>query len=205
VKHLKPVLAVLVTLFVVGCSSDAGLFGQKGTTRPVDVTQLPSMRVVGLDIKVPRSLVVSEADSYKPAADIVWRGDPFGDRYAQVKAIFEEGIGRGVRSLQGNLPVVVHIEVRKFHALTERTRYSVGGTHAIDFLLSVTNGRTGEVIIPPYLVSTRLKGYGGDKALAAERIGLTQKVRITAHLAGLIRQELTGIPAQPAPEPELVY
>ncbi len=204
-KLLKPVLAVLVALFLVGCSPEAGPLGQKGTARPVDVTRLPSMRVVGLDITVPRSLVVSEADSYKPVADIVWRGDPYGDRYEQVKAIFEEGIGRGVRSLQGNLPVVVHVEVRKFHALTERTRYSIGGTHAIDFILSVTNGRTGEVIIPPYLVSTRLKGYGGAKALAAERIGLTQKVRITTHLAGLIRQELTGIPARPAPEPELVY
>ena len=192
-------------LALAGCSVGGGAFvgGLKGNGSSVDVTQLPSMRVVGLDIKVPRSLTVSEADSYKPVADIVWREDPFGDRYEQVKAIFEEGIGQGARSLQGDLPVVLHIELRRFHAVTERTRYSIGGMHEIAFMLSVTNGRTGDVIIPPYLVRSSFVAYGGAKALAAERVGLTQKVRITRHLAALIRQELTGIPAEPAVEPDL--
>ncbi len=205
-KMKTPAIVLVLTLVLSACSpgGGGGLFNASaGPAKTVDVTQLPSMRVVGVTITVPKTLTVSEADTYKPVADIVWRGDPYGDRYAQIKAIFEDGIGRGVRALQGDLPVVVHIEVRKFHALTERTRYSIGGTHAIDFLLSVTNGRTGEVIIPPYLVRSKLRGYGGEQALAAERIGLTQKVRITAHLAALIQQELTGIPAPSASDAEL--
>ena len=205
VKIIGRLFILGFVLALAGCSVGGGAFvgGLKGNGSSVDVTQLPSMRVVGLDITVPRSLTVSEADSYKPVADIVWREDPFGDRYEQVKAIFEEGIGQGARSLQGDLPVVLHIELRRFHALTERTRYSIGGMHEIAFMLSVTNGRTGDVIIPPYLVRSSFVAYGGAKALAAERVGLTQKVRITRHLAALIRQELTGIPAEPAVEPDL--
>lgn len=200
-KFLTPKVVLVAALLLSACSSggSGGQFAARsGPQNTVDVTQLPSMRVVGLLVEVPDSLVVSEANSYKPVADIVWRGDPFGDRRAQIKVIFENAMAQGVSQLQGNLPVVVHIEVRKFHALTERTRYSIGGTHAIDFLLSITNGRTGEEIVPAYLVSTDLRAFGGEEALAAERIGQTQKVRITTHLAALIRQELTGTPAQPA-------
>lgn len=199
-RRIPLLAAIFVSLALMSCGAGGdGAFGaRKGPAKTVDVTQLPSMRVVGLVVNVPDSLTVSELNTYKPVADIVWREDPYGDRHAQVKAIFEDGIGRGARSLQGNLPVVVHIDVSQFHALTQRTRYSIGGTHAIDFLLSVVNGRSGEMLIPPYMVSSALKAFGGDEALAAERAGQTQKVRITAHLAALIVQELTGIAAQPA-------
>ncbi|MGR3344325.1 MAG: DUF6778 family protein, partial [Paracoccaceae bacterium] len=50
---------------------------------------------------VPETLRVSERNSYKPIADIVWCEDPFGDRHDQVKAIFEEGITRAVASFSG--------------------------------------------------------------------------------------------------------
>ncbi len=200
-KIFSPMVVLVAALILSACSSggSGGLFADRsGPENTVDVTQLPSMRVVGFLVEVPDSLVVSEANSYKPVADIVWREDPFGDRREQVKVIFEDALAQGVSDLQGNLAVVVHIQVRQFHALTERTRYSIGGIHAIDFLLSITNGRTGEEIVPAYLVSTDLRAFGGEEALAAERIGQTQKVRITTHLAALIRQQLTGAPAQPA-------
>lgn len=194
-------LSAFVVLALIGCSPAAiGLLGtySTGPAKAVDVTQLPPMRVVGLVVNVPDTLRVSEANSYKPRADIVWRGDPSGDRYEQVKAIFMDGIGRGASTLQGDLPVVIHIDVRKFHALTDKTRYSVGGVHAINFLLSVVNGRSGEMIVPPYMVHANLKAYGGYRALAAERLGQTQKVRITDHLSALIVQELTGVAAKTA-------
>ena len=196
-KLIAPKVALVVVLFLSACSSSLSTIPKVPAelANSVDVTQLPSMRVVGLVVTVPETLVVSEANSYKPIADIVWRGDPFGDRYAQVKAIFEESIARGAASLQGDLPVVLHITVRRFHALTERTRYSIGGEHEIEFMLSVTNGRTGDVVVPPYLVRTVLKGFGGEEALEAERLGQTQKKRIGDHLAALIVQELTGVPA----------
>ena len=195
-KHLAPLVALLISLSA--CSPGAGgVIGGTVTARTVDVTQLPSMRVVGFIVVVPETLRVSERNSYKPIADIVWRGDPLGDRHDQVKAIFEEGITRAVASFSGDLPVVLHIQVRRFHAVTERTRYTIGGVHEIEFWLSVTNGRTGDVLIPPYFISTNIKAFGGEAALEAEHAGLTQKVRITAHLEELIVRELTGIPAAP--------
>jgi len=197
-KRHMPKLMLLALLLVAACSNSvSGLFGTltTGPQNTVDVTQLPSMRVVGLIVAVPRTLVVSEANTYKPVGDIVWREDPFGDRYQQVQTIFEDAISTGVATMNGDLPVVVHIEVRRFHALTQRTRYSIGGVHEISFLLEVTNGKTGEVIIPAYVVNANLPAFGGEQALAAERVGLTQKVRISEHLAAVIRQELTGIPA----------
>ena len=206
-RFLATVLALLAGIALSGCSGEGGgiggLGGSRGPAKTVDVTRLPPMRVVAFTVEVPRSLKVSEANTYKPVADIVWREDPPGDRYAQVQKIVEEAVRRGISGMQGDLPVVLHVTVQKFHALTQITRYSFGGTHAIDLLISVTNARTGDVIIPPYLLVVRLEAYGGDKAIAAERAGLTQKVRITRHLAGLIRQELTGVPASPAAEPEL--
>lgn len=198
-KLLPPLVALLAFAVLSACSPGAaGLFGGRtGAPSSVDVTQLPSMRVVGSIVTVPETLSVSEANSYKPVADIVWRGDPLGDRHDQVKAIFEDAIGRAAASFSGALPVVLHIEVRRFHAVTERTRYTIGGVHEIDFVLSVTNGRTGDVLIPPYFISTNIRAFGGEEALAAEHAGLTQKVRILAHLEELIVSELTEAPAAP--------
>ena len=41
---------------------------------------------------MPRSLKVSEANTFKPRADIVWRGEALGDRYQQVEAIFADAM-----------------------------------------------------------------------------------------------------------------
>lgn len=194
-RHLQ-VATILALVFLGACSNTtSGLFATpiEGPENTVDVTRLPSLRVVGLVVTVPETLVATERNSYKPIGDIVWREDPFGNRHQQVQTIVESAISSGVASLNGNLPVVLHVEVTRFHALTQRTRYSVGGVHEIGFLLMVTNGRTGDIIVPPYQVDASLAGYGGYQALAAESLGLTQKVRISEYLAAVILQELTGV------------
>lgn len=196
-KPLGKLLALAALLVLSACGSGGGVFGGGGQQRPVDVSQLPSLRVVGLNVIVPRSLSVSEADSYKPTADIVWRGDPYGDRHVQVKTVVEEGITRGVSQMRGNLPVVVTVQISRFHAQTERVRYTFGGKHEIFFSLSVTNAKTGDVVIPPYVVDATFKAYGGAEALEAERNGITQKVRIHEHLAASIQRELTGVSVRP--------
>ncbi len=184
-RHTQPTILVIF-LFLAACSNGvSGMFGNtsQGPEKTVDVTQLPSVRVVGLVVTVPQSLVSNESNSYKPRADIVWREDPLGDRHQQVQTIVENAIGTGVAPLQENLPVVLHIKVTRFHALTERTRYSIGGVHEISFLLLVINGKTGDTLIPVYQVNASLPAFGGEQALAAERVGLIQKVRISEHLA----------------------
>ncbi|MEE9429157.1 MAG: DUF6778 family protein [Paracoccaceae bacterium] len=204
----RPILLITIglTLALAACSNSAvGQFGRKsdGPAKLVDVTQLPSMRVIGVSVEVPETLVVSERNSIKPKADIVWREDPFGDRYGQVKTIVEDAINTGVAPLRGELPVRLQVELVRFHALTERTRFSIGGVHEIDFLLTVTNANTGEVVIPTYLVNSSLPGFGGEEALAAVRLGQTQKVRISSHIAAVIHSQLTGNPVLGMPQLDL--
>ena len=142
-------------------------------------------------VRVPRSLRVSEANRYLPSGDIVWREDPPGDRYAQVGAIVQEALERGVSEMpEGGVPVVLDVELSKFHALTEKARYTFGGVHAIQFTYTLRDAETGAELAPPKFVKADFKALGGQAAIAAERRGITQKVRITAQLAQVIRTEL---------------
>ena len=59
----------------------------------------PRYDVVAVNVDVPKTLKVSEANMYYPVADIVWRGEPRGDRHAQVKAIFQEAFAAGTKDL----------------------------------------------------------------------------------------------------------
>ncbi|WP_299041412.1 DUF6778 family protein [uncultured Tateyamaria sp.] len=155
------------------------------------VAPLTDVRVENVTVRVPRSLSVSEANRYLPKGDIVWRGDPIGDRHAQVAAIFDTAIRRGIEPLDGTVPVSLDIKVLRFHALTEKARYTVGGVHNIGFELSILHPETGALLTEPRIVRADLDAFGGTQALQAEARGLTQKVRITSHLAEVIRQELT--------------
>lgn len=152
---------------------------------------LPSVSVKDVTVVVPRNLEVSEANRYLPAGDIVWREDPVGDRHAQVQAIFEAGFEKGTKAFKGSTPVSLYVQVMRFHALTEKARYSTGGVHSIKFGLAVRDLNTGQIIGQPRVIEADLNAYGGRVALAAEAKGQTQKVRITDHLAEVVRQELT--------------
>ena len=99
----------------------------------------------------------------------------------------------GVRGLEGGqTPVLLDIEVTRFHALTEKARYTVGGVHAVQFLMLLRDPETGEALGEPKFIKADLKAFGGTAAVRAERQGLTQKVRITNHLIEVIRLELTS-------------
>ena len=166
-------------------------FANAPVEAPSEAAPLTDVHVKEITIAVPRNLKVSEANTYLPRADIVWRGDEIGDRHAQVAALFDTGITRGAERLTGTLPVALDIKVTRFHALTEKARYSVGGVHNITFNLTLRDPATGAALAETRLVQADLIGLGGQQALNAEARGQTQKVRITDHLAEVIRQELT--------------
>lgn len=201
-RALKLIVGLVAALVVSGCagldtasrnSGFEGAFGSDpafGLTGPVLAGGLPSYQVEAINVLVPDSLIVSEANTYYPRGDIVWHGDPPGDRPTQIKAIFEEGFARGTQDLQGEVPVVLDVTLERFHALTQKTRYTVGGVHAIRFTLAVRDAESGLLLEEPRSVRADLKAYGGQRAIDAERQGQTQKVRITDHLARVIREEL---------------
>lgn len=148
--------------------------------------------VQAVNVSVPHSLKVSEANTFHPSADIVWRGDLPGDRYAQVKAIFDEAAARSTATMHTGAPVVVDLEVVRFHCLTEKTRYTVGGTHSLHFMMTVRDAATGAILQGPRLIVADVKGAGGNRAVAEERAGRTQKVVVTERLVEVIRRELSA-------------
>lgn len=194
---MKPIKLIILAVLVLGisaCSQSSQVSRNEPlTTQLVGPKPTVTYDVQDVRISVPDSLSVSEANVYYPSADIVWRGDNFGKRHEQVQAIFQSAMDRGVEKLNGTQAVVVNIEVTRFHSLTERARYTVGGVHSIKFKMSLRDAQTGALIGTPRLVEANLKAFGGKKAVAAEHRGLTQKVRISNHLAEVIRDEITGL------------
>lgn len=149
--------------------------------------------VQDIEVIVPEELRVSEANTYYPNADIVWRGDVPGDRHAQIKAIFETAFRSSAPKLGKGVPADVKIEVIRFHSLTEKTRYTFGGVHSIKFRLTVLDPETGAEL-ENRVIDADLKAYGGTQAVAMEAKGVTQKKRITQHLSNVLVQELTATP-----------
>lgn len=150
----------------------------------------PKLQISQINVVVPQRLKVSEANRYYPSGDIVWRGDPIGDRHAQVKAIFETALHKTAENTADGIPTLMNVEVLRFHALTEKARYSTGGVHSITFRLTPVDLRTGVPLAAPRIVEADLDGFGGQQAIEADRAGNTQKVRITNHLAEVFRQEM---------------
>ncbi|MEO8241284.1 MAG: DUF6778 family protein [bacterium] len=147
--------------------------------------------IVGHTIDVPRTLLVSEADVYVPAGDIVWHGDPPGDRYQQVQALFEAGFATGTANMKSGRPVIVNVELEKFHALSEKTRATFGGNFAMHFLLTVRDATTMEVLDGPRKIVADVHGSGGEAALREEQNGITQTTVVEGRLAEVFARELS--------------
>lgn len=170
----------------------------QGGYRTPDAAAMPLAalyQIVDVQVVVPRDLKVSEANTFLPSADIVWRGDPLGDRYAQIEAIMDSAaqpvIGRGM-----GRPAVAELVVTRFHGVTEKTRYTVGGNHNMRFDLTLRDAATGEVLVGPRPVVADVRASGGAKAIEEDRIGRTQKVVVTERLAEVLQREL-GLRPQP--------
>ena len=188
-------LAVGVTLSacasVEPASRNAPLGATPSDTAAVQQVIKPSFDVQRVNVTVPETLSVSEANLYYPTSDIVWREDRGGDRHAQVKAIVSQAAELGTAGMNGRQPVIVDIQLDRFHSLSEKARYSVGGIHNIVFRMAVRNANSGAFIIEPYQINTDLRAFGGARAIEAEREGQTQKVRIIGHLSQVIAEELS--------------
>jgi hypothetical protein len=177
-------------------ASDPALFAAGSGAIAVDYA------VKDINVTVPEHLKVSEANMYYPIADIVWRGDPRGDRYAQVDAILTDAFKSATSGMKAGVPVTIEAEVVRFHALTEKTRYMMGGTFSTKFMMTVRDARTGAIIDGPRLVVDDTKAAGGELALQEEARGLTQKIVVTQALAARIAMELRRPAVVSAPQGE---
>ncbi len=137
-----------------------------------------------------RDLTVFEGDLHYPVADINWRGDPPGDRHAQVDAIVTRAANWGLNAFNRGREVRVFIDMRRFHALSRKARRDTGGVHSMRFDLTVADAKTNELLLGPYKVVADLRAFGGAEARTAVEADLTQKSRIIQHLAGVLQDEL---------------
>lgn len=201
-QTLKLITALCLGASVAACGAGPDITTRNApfeTTPPVSQVQntaqigarqaLP-VTVKDIRISVPGTLTVSEANGYYPRADIVWRGDSIGNRHAQVAAIYRSAFENGTRHLNGPTGVIVEAEIVRFHSVTEKARYMTGGVHNMIFNLTVRRASTGEALAPTREITSDLPALGGTAAIEADRMGQTQKVRVTDHLSYVIQQEL---------------
>lgn len=153
-----------------------------------------SYQVEDVRALVPVSLEASEANSYYPMADIVWRGDTYGNRHEQIAQLFESAAARQAETLSGDIPVVVDVVINRFHGVTEKTRFSVGGVYNLIFTLTVRHAETGAIIEGPRVVEANLPAPGGQAALLLEQSGQTEKVRMLDFLTSVLARELGEVP-----------
>ena len=194
---LRIVMLMIAAAFVSACSSP------QTTTRNLNAADvapgatsaaaimMPNAKIRNITVSVPQTLTVSEANSYFPKGDIVWRGDLYGDRYEQVKNIVMQSAQDLAASLDGTRPVNMHIEVTRFHGLSEKARYSTGGVHNMNFIVTLTDPATGTILRGPRHIVSNLDAFGGKEAIQADRVGHTQKARVTAFLTQVLHTELT--------------
>lgn len=156
-------------------------------------------KVREIRVTVPDTLSASEANLFYPVADIVWRGDPRGNRHAQVGAIFEEAFAKAAEPMSRGPEVVVDVAVRRFHSVSEKTRYAFGGVASIRYDLTVRDAASGAVLDGPRRVAQDIRISGGRKAIEEEMQGLTERVVLVHNLAhGALRELSTR--ASVAPE-----
>lgn len=137
---------------------------------------------------VPDSLKVSNANTFAPSGDIVWHGEPFGDRRAQVAKIFEEAISLGARELQGARPVTITAEVQRFHGVTPAAvARAPSAVHSIRYLIQVRDAATGSPLTEKVEIEADLEAYVGAAAIAAAIGGDTERVRVVSHIANVTR------------------
>lgn len=156
---------------------------------------MPDWTVARVEVNVPDTLTVSEANSIRPRADIVWREDPLGNRYQQVADLMIEPLRDLLPMMQGSRSVVVRLDVETFHAQTQSVRYTFGGAHDIIFDLTVLDAQTGAPIMGPVTRDLTFRGLGGQEAVDSEARGIGQRERIQARLRDWTREEF-GLPIQ---------
>ncbi len=213
-KRLIPFVMLGLAFVLSACATP----GPVTRNAPLDLTpgqveaapaaaQAQDWRLESLVIDVPASLTVSEANGIKPRADIVWREDPIGDRHAQVAEVMREPLEGMLSLMDGDVPVQVHLIMTRFHAVTERTRYTLGGQHEIEFDLTVRHAETGEVFRGPEHVDLTFRALGGAEAIASEQRGIYQRDRIHARLRQWVTEAfgvtvpLASLEADPAAPP----
>ena len=154
----------------------------------VDPAMSKGWRLKDVRVVIPSELTVSHANTFAPNADIVWHGEPFGNRGAQVAAILREGVTLGARELRGSRRVTVEARLAQFHAVTPAAiARAPAAVHNISYTLQVFDARSGAALTKRELIQADLEAYVGAAAVAAAINGNSQRLRIVNHIGRVTR------------------
>lgn len=185
-------LGGLLTL-LAGCSGTWEVSYDTG----VDAAVSRTWHVHNVMVVTPENLTVSNANTFAPNADIVWHGEPYGNRRTQVANIVEEGIRRGASVLKGTRDVTIVANIRHFHSVTPLAMSQApGAVHNIGYVVRVMDTETGAFLTEPEEISADLEAYVGAAAITAALEGNTERKRIVDHIARVTRGWLGAGPDQ---------
>ena len=177
--------AVMASAVLTACTSTF----QTYYADPVPTAEARAWHVSQVQVTVPDALVVSESAELVPNGDIVWHGDPDGDRKAQVAKVLKDAITRGASGLHGARSVKILVTLEKFHALStsaEALQMDNVGVHNINFQIEVVDASSNAVLVKPQEMDASLPALTGDIAARAAQEGKTEKVLIEDHVAATI-------------------
>lgn len=177
------VLAAACT-FLVGCSGQWNVDYAAG----VDPAISKTWHVHRIQVAIPPTLTVSDANTYAPNADIVWHGELGGNRREQVADILREGMTQASSTLSGPRGVTIRAELEHFHAVTPAAvARAPAAVHNIAYVIQVFDDETGAAITRPERIEADLEAYVGSAAITAAIQGQSQRVRIVDHIANVTR------------------
>jgi len=146
--------------------------------------------VVDVQADVPRTLTTTDRNGQMPNVDLIWTEEGSGDIYAQVEAIMEESMAQAAsrlqRSIKGSRQVIIRTEQTQFHSLTQKARSNIGGIHNVDFILTVVDANTGELLAGPATIEADVTAFGGAQAEEYVAQGQTMRVRIIDRVSDVI-------------------
>ena len=187
----QPGRRIILGLLFAGSFGLAACSGNWTTDyeEPLDPATSKGWRISAIAVSVPEDLSVSDNNSLAPNADIVWHGDPPGDRRAQVKAIVETAARSATRGLSGSTSAQLNIVVSEFHGVTPAAvARAPGAVHNITLTAQVTNARTNVPLTGPVQIRADLPALVGAAAFSTgEQLGEIQKSRVTAHITETLR------------------
>mmetsp|Transcript_2881 Transcript_2881/g.4942 ORF Transcript_2881/g.4942 Transcript_2881/m.4942 type:complete len:209 (-) Transcript_2881:46-672(-) len=190
-----PALILGAALAVSGCVGTTDVSRDIGpdTIPVIENIEIQDWDVAGVEVIVPANLTSSEANTIKPRADIVWREDPIGDRHAQVAALMSAALEPAFEAVDGATPVIVTLNVTRFHAQTQRVRYSnIPSEQEIEFVMTIRHAETGALLSGPTDIDLTFPALGGNDAVAADAQGITQRIRINERLQAWVAEEFIG-------------
>ncbi len=155
---------------------------------PLDRAVTSNWRVSQVNVSVPETLTVSDENVYFPRADIVWHGDPPGDRRAQAQKIVRDSARTATAPMRGGRPVAMNLTVREFHGISPITLAKApSAVYNMAFDAQIVDARTGVALTPPTQIHADVPALVGEAGIAAAQFGPTQKEQVTGHLVAVFQ------------------